>query len=395
MLSWEYPPHVNGGLGSHVKSLVAALSRLGTDVHLVTPQLKGGEPVETVQDGVTVHRVSAPSWETGDILTDSHEANRRMTNYAEFLVRNHGPFDLIHAHDWLVGLSASHFKHAYKRPLVATVHATERGRRGGVAHDPLSVAIDHAEWQLCYEAWRIIVTSQYMADQIANFFAVPPDKIDIIPNGVDSSGHQRFDDAGLLEFRRRFADDSDRIVFHIGRLVHEKGAQTLVAAAPAILAELPNVRFVVAGHGPMSPKLIRMASDLRVSDRFDFVGRISDDDRDRLYRVADVAVFPSLYEPFGIVALEAMAAGVPVVASSAGGLAEVVHANETGLTHEPGNPESLAWAVVQTLRHPDQAQARVESALENIRTVFSWGNVAEETMKVYGQVLEERKDVDW
>ncbi len=395
MFSWEYPPHINGGMGNHVTALIPALAEQGADVHLVTPRLNGGEPVERTGPGVTVHRVELASWESGSIVTDAHEANSRMTNRAEAIVGEYGPFDLIHAHDWLVALSAFHFKHEYRWPLVATIHATERGRCGGSVHSPLSVAIDYIEWQLCYEAWRLIVASRYMAGQLADFFHIPSDKLDIIPNGVDASIYRRFGEADLAAFRRRFASEEELIVFHVGRLVHEKGAQTLVAAAPTILAEFPNVRFVIAGRGPMYATLQEIASDLGVSRAFDFVGFVSDDDRDRLYRVADVAVFPSLYEPFGIVALEAMAAGTPVVVSNTGGLAEVVDAHETGLTHEPGNPESLAWAVQRILRHPDEAEMWVETALEKARTLFSWQHVAGKTVQAYAQILAERAAVKW
>jgi len=382
-------------MGNHVTALIPALAEQGADVHLVTPRLNGGEPVERTGPGVTVHRVELASWESGSIVTDAHEANSRMTNRAEAIVGEYGPFDLIHAHDWLVALSAFHFKHEYRWPLVATIHATERGRCGGSVHSPLSVAIDYIEWQLCYEAWRLIVASRYMAGQLADFFHIPSDKLDVIPNGVDASIYRRFGEADLAAFRRRFASEEELVVFHVGRLVHEKGAQTLVAAAPTILAEFPNVRFVIAGRGPMYATLQEIASDLGVSRAFDFVGFVSDDDRDRLYRVADVAVFPSLYEPFGIVALEAMAAGTPVVVANTGGLAEVVDAHETGLTHEPGNPESLAWAVQRILRHPDEAEMWAGTALNKARTLFSWQHVAGKTVQAYAQILAERAAVKW
>lgn len=395
VFSWEYPPHINGGMGNHVTALVPALAEQGVDVHVVTPRLKGGEPVERIRQGVTVHRVELASWESGNIVTDAHEANSRMTNLAEAVVEEYGPFDLVHAHDWLVALSAFHFKHEYRWPLVATIHATERGRCGGSVHSPLSIAIDFIEWQLCYEAWRLIVASRYMAGQLADFFHIPSDKLDIIPNGVDASIYQRFGYAELAAFRRRFAGEDEVIVFHVGRLVHEKGVPTLVAAAPAILAEFPNVRFVIAGRGPMYAALQEIAAGLGVSRAFDFVGFVSDDDRDRLYRVADVAVFPSLYEPFGIVALEAMAAGTPVVVSTTGGLAEVVEDHETGLTHEPGNPESLAWTVRRVLRHPDEAETWAKTALDKARTLFSWHHVAGETARAYKQILDERASTEW
>lgn len=398
MFSWEYPPHLNGGMGSHVKALVPALAELGAEIHLITPRLKAGEPVETLdtaQGEITVHRVEPARWQTGDIVTDAHEVNARLTAYTEFLIGEDGPFDLVHAHDWLVALSAFHFKHEYKWPLVATIHATERGRSGGVVHGPLSVSIDHIEWQLCYETWRIIVTSQYMADQLSNFWQVPLDKISIVPNGIDLSRYQRYESEDLTAFRRRFAADDERIVFHIGRLVHEKGTQTLIEAAPRILAEFPKVRFLIAGRGPMYDELQGMATELGVSDRVDFLGFISDRERDGLYHVADVAAFPSLYEPFGIVALEAMAAGVPVVASDVGGLAEVVDTYEAGIAHAPGDPGSLARAVRETLRNTAEVQTWAENALEEIRTEFSWAHVAEETVAVYEQVVQERRHVDW
>lgn len=395
MFSWEYPPHVNGGLGNHVKFLVPALAELGLDLHVVTPRLNGAEPVEVLEPGFTVHRVKLADWQSGDIVTDVYEANSRMTGYTEYLIGDHGPFDVIHAHDWLVALSAFHFKHEYKWPLVATVHATERGRYGGAVNGPLSAAIDRFEWQLCYETWRIIVTSQFMVEQLWNYWRVPADKLDIIPNGVDLADHRRFIDHDLREFRRQYATDDEQIVFHIGRLVHEKGAHTLIQAAPKILSEFPHARVLIAGRGPLRSELERMVLDLGVSDRVDILGFISTADRDRLYQVADVAVFPSLYEPFGIVALEAMAAGTPVVASNVGGFAEMVDSHETGLLHASGDPDSLAWAVQEVLRNSQAAHAWCRNALEELRTVFSWTHVAEETVDVYERVVEERKHVDW
>lgn len=395
MLTWEYPPYMIGGLGKHVVGLSPALARLGVEIHVVVPRFNGGAPFEMVTNGVAVHRVALAAWQTGDVITDAHEANSRITARAETLVQEHGPFDLIHAHDWLMALSAFHFKHEYKWPLLATIHATERGRSGGQVHDPVSGAIDHFEWQLCYEAWRVIVTSRYMARQLQEFFQLPRGKIDIVPNGIDLSAYRSVDAGSLVHFRRRFARDGEAIVFFVGRLVHEKGVQTLVQAAPRVLSEFPNVRFVIAGRGPMHAQLQSLALQLGVAKHFNFVGFVSDEDRDRLYQVADVAVFPSLYEPFGIVALEAMAAGTPVVASDTGGLAEVVDARETGLVHGPGDPESLAEALRYILRYPDEAAVWARNAQRKVHTLFSWDNVARETLRVYERIVSERQLVDW
>jgi len=383
-----------GGLGQHVKCLTLALSDLEVDVHLITPRKRGGVTEERVSERLTVYRVAVPHKETGDLLRDTDRANREMATFAMSLTSRVDPFDLIHAHDWQVAAAAVHHKHAFKLPLLATIHATERGRTGGHVNGPLGSTIDHTEWRLCFEAWRIIVTSRYMAEEVVGFFHVPRDKVDIIPNGVERSIH-RLSDAELAGFRRRFAADHERVVFFVGRLVHEKGVQTLIAAAPQILTEFPGVRFVVAGRGPLMEELRRMAESHGVADRFNFLGYISDADRDSLYQVADVAVFPSLYEPFGIVALEAMTAGVPVVVSNTGGFAEIVGSKEVGLLHTPGDPNSLAQAILHTLRYPDEAIARARNALHVIDEVYNWSRIAERTLAVYERVVRERQQVKW
>ena len=196
------------------------------------------------------------------------------------------------------------------------------------------------------EAWRVIVTSYYMAHEVVEYFGVANDKLDVVPNAVSTAPYQNHDPAALRDFRRRFAADDEALVFHVGRIVYEKGLQVLVAAAPIILSHVPRVKFVIAGRGPMVDELRLSADRLGLGHAFYFTGYISDEDRDGLYQVADVAVFPSLYEPFGIVALEAMAARVPVVVSSVGGLTEVVENHVTGMTAYPGNPNSLAWAII-------------------------------------------------
>lgn len=394
MFSWEYPPHMIGGLGQHVKCLAPALSALGVDVHLVTPRMRGGAPEERVSARLTVYRIAVPHGGTGDVVRETERVNRELAAFAMALASRCGPFDLIHAHDWQVAAAAVHHKHAFKVPLLATIHATERGRNGGHVDNPLASAIDRMEWRLCFEAWRIVVTSRYMAEEVTRFFHVPHDKFDLIPNGVEESNH-RLSGMERVAFRRRFAADEERIVFFVGRLVHEKGMQTLIAAAPQILAALPAVRFLVAGRGPLLDELRRMAQELGVGDRFDFLGYVSDAERDRLYQVADVAVFPSLYEPFGIVVLEAMTAGVPVVVANTGGLAELVGSEAVGLLHTPGDPDSLAQAVLHTLHHPEEAAARARNALHMLDEVYRWPRIAERTRAVYERVVWERQQVAW
>jgi glycosyltransferase involved in cell wall biosynthesis len=306
-----------------------------------------------------------------------------------------GGFDLIHAHDWSVAHSAVAMKYAARLPLVVTVHSTERGRGQGHLMTGEALAINGTEWWLTFEAWRVITVSQYMIGQLGHYFGMPQDKIDVIPNGVTFPATPPLSDAERQAFRRRFAADNEQIVFTIGRMVHEKGLHVLLDAAPQILRERPATKFVIAGTGNQLDALRFHAWECGVYQQCYFTGYVSDQDRDHLFQVADVAVFPSLYEPFGIVALEAMVHRCPVVVSATGGLAEVVRLHETGLTAYTGVPESLAWAVLETLNHPEWAKQRAENAYRQVATLYNWTHIAEQTEAVYRRVLRECRRSDW
>lgn len=197
-----------------------------------------------------------------------------------------------------------------------------------------------------------------------------------------------------LDFRGQFASSQEKMILHVGRIVHEKGLHLLVQAAPKILTQ-HKAKFVVVGMGDLLDGLRRQAQELGVGRNFHFTGFIPDEDRDRLYKVADCAVFPSLYEPFGIVALEAMAARVPVVVSKVGGLKEVVKHGETGITVYPNNPDSLAWGILHTLEHPEWAEMRVENAYRMVKEEYGWDQIARRTIEIYQRVVEERDASDW
>jgi len=394
MFSWEYPPHVIGGLGKHVMELTPALARQGVEVHLVTPAWAGGEPRETL-GGMTVHRVPPPSQPNDNVHTTAWQTNVKLERYAEELWAEVGGFDLIHAHDWLVAFAGCALKHNFKIPLIATIHATERGRGGGYLTGEVSQAIHSTEWWLTFEAWRIITCSQYMAQQVQEYFDVPGDKVDVVPNGIDTARFDRYEGVDLSHFRNLYALPEEKIVFYVGRVQREKGVHTLVNAMPRVLAQFPQAKFVIAGRGSELDSLRRRAWELGVGPKVLFTGFISDDDRDRLFRVASVAVFPSLYEPFGIVALEAMAAKCPVVVSEVGGLKEVVCHGETGVTVHPDDPESLAWGILHTLTRPDWAQARAAAAYRMVREEYNWDRIAARTLAVYERVVRERAETEW
>ena len=393
MLSWEYPPNVVGGLGKHVAELVPALLRRGAEIHIVTP--KTSEKGSETQGNLHVHRVDRPWGTPASFYEQAWQTNTCLESACDAVIAEHGPFDVLHNHDWLTTFAATAVKHRHKLPLVATIHATERGRGRGFLHGEQSERINDAEWSLAYDAWRVIVCTEYMRQEVHDFFDTPQDKIDVIPNGVDPSPFRKLDGVDLTAFRSRFALPYERIVFAVGRIVYEKGVETLVRCAPEVLRQVPDAKFLIAGKGPELEHLRQVVAGLGIESKVRLLGFISDEDRNKLYRVADCAAFPSLYEPFGIVALEAMAARVPVVVSKVGGLQEVVQHAETGITVYPDNPGSCAWGIVHTLQHPEWAQQRVENAYRKVETVYSWDTIAKQTMGVYRQVVRERANTAW
>jgi glycogen synthase len=393
-IGWEYPPHIIGGLGRHVVDLTQALALEGVEPVVVTPLMRGGAPAEQVAPGVTVRRAVPPMMEEFEFFSFVQHTAAHLEQAAVALRNEVGPFDLIHAHDWLGASAGIGLKHRWRVPLIATMHATERGRGRGSLNGHNAEQINNLEWQLTYEAWRVIVCSQFMAGQLREYFRLPADKIDMVPNGVQLSKDPFIDPADRQPFRRRYVADYECLVFYVGRIVYEKGLHVLLDAWPQIMA-LSNARLVIAGIGGQLDALRHQVAERGLSDSVNFIGFVSDEDREKLYRVADVAVFPSLYEPFGIVALEAFAAGCPVVASSTGGLAEVIEQGATGLIVPPGDVRTLAQAVLATLNRPTAARVRANRAHDVVQDQYSWERIAQQTINVYERVVGEWKTGTW
>ncbi|GBC92965.1 Glycogen synthase [bacterium HR15] len=405
MFSWEYPPRIVGGIARHVQELSEALARQGVEVHVVTAA-HPDTPNEAVENGVHLHRVGAPFMPSpSELLNQVYAMNAAFESRAEQLLRDWGtkPFSssqrprrplLLHAHDWLVEPAARAIKHRFKLPLIATIHATEHGRHGGIFTD-LSRTISHHEWELCYEAWRVIVCSHFMRDEVHRVLQVPYDKMDVIPNGIRAEKFAfEFPESERSAFRARFAAPDQPIIFFVGRMVREKGVHVLLQALPQVKAYVPRAKLVIAGGG-VRTHLEHFVRFMRMEESVCFTGFIPDEELLRLYRVADVAVYPSLYEPFGIVALEAMAAGVPVVVSDAGGLKEVVHHEWTGIVTWAGNTDSLAWGILRVLLDPRSAQQRAARARRLVQREFNWARLARHTREVYRLVWQQYRDVQW
>ncbi len=402
MLSWEYPPHIVGGLGKHVMEIVPPLIEDGVEIHLVVPNLGGGEFTSPLPlpdgspatNGSQVYRVNASGMQ-GDFFTNTWHDNILVAEFCKHLIKHEGGFDLIHDHDWLSGFAAISAKRDFHIPMIATIHATEMGRNRGNLYGEMQRAIHQAEWWLTFEAWRIIACSQYMAWEVETYFGVPRSKIDVIPNGVDPRRFDALRGQDLSQFRLSFAQPDQPIVYYVGRMVPEKGLSVLINAVPYVLNEWPGVKFVLAGGGGYVNDLKAQAYDLGVASSVLFPGRVSDEVRDKLFMVADCAVFPSLYEPFGIVALEAMAAGTPVVVSDVGGLSEVVDLHETGVKVHPNDPQSLAWGILHTLKNPQWSTQRVQNAERVVRTEYNWHRIADMTLDTYKKTVAEAKAGDW
>jgi glycogen(starch) synthase len=396
MLSWEYPPRIVGGISPHVYDLSKELVRKGVEVHVVTKEtpLAPDEEAQEVDGSsmpVHVHRVHLRE-QPNDFIHEIQLLNEATEVRVRQLLedwRPGGAPTLFHAHDWLSLDSARELKYEYSLPMIATVHATEEGRNGGI-HTDMQRYIHEQEYWLTYEAWRVIVCSEFMKGEVHRQFNCPRDKIDVIYNGVDAGKFQfSWSAEERLAHRRKLALDDEKIIMYVGRFVREKGIQVLLDAASVVVAQEPKSKFVIVGGGHRE-KFEKFVKWYGLEDKVLFTGFMANRSLHMLYRCADVAVFPSLYEPFGIVALEAMAAGAPVVTSDAGGLREVVLHEKTGFTSYAGNPESLAWAILESLRAPrkklEDVLAQAEKRLE---TDFNWANIAEKTITVYERVWRE------
>ena len=392
MLSWEYPPRIVGGIARHVEDLSKALVRRGMDVDVVTCASDGAEGVED-DEGVAVFRVPLGSPSPPDFVTWVMQMNLSLLERA--IPQAALGADLVHAHDWVVAYAAKTLKHAFRIPLVATIHATEYGRNWGL-HNDLQRYISSVEWWLGFEAWRVICCSDYMRGELSWVFQFPADKVHVIPNGVDPGRFEAPEGADdLAAFRSRWAAPDEKMIFFIGRLVHEKGVHVLIEAFAKVLAYYDKAKLVVAGKGPADPYLRHLAQSFGIYNRIYFAGFVDDATRNRLYKCADIAVVPSLYEPFGITALEAMACGVPVVVSDTGGLGEVVRHGITGMKALTANPESLADNIL-TLLGDDKLRERIrEAALRDVRERFNWELIADKTKAVYDEVMAAYRASPW
>ena len=387
ILSWEYPPVIEGGLARHVSKLAEALvAGEDVEVHVLT---RGDEVVaerSREEDlGVIVHRVREPRRprDLGEFVAWVEHMNADMLA-AGVELGDRFDFDLVHGHDWLIAVAGDHLAKRFRCPLVMTIHATEYGRhQGWIERHPQSYIHGVERW-IANRAERVIACSHYMRGHVADIYGLEEDRVTVIPNGIDPLDLQPVDDLGRL--RRRFAAPGERLLLLVGRLVYEKGFQLALEALPGLIDRLGDVRFLVAGSGTHERELRAQARRLGLEAHGAFLGWIGDDVLHSLYRIADLCVVPSLYEPFGLVALEAMASGCPCIVADTGGLREIVPSDErVGLRFHGGDPEHLATMVERLLTDGALRERLVLEASEQVRR-FDWGDVAARTAAVYAEV---------
>ena len=384
MLTWEYPPRIVGGIARVVHDLSKRLIKDGHEVTVVTYRDSADVPEYENDKGVNVYRVDNYMIHPNNFIDWIMQLNFNMLSKATEIINKEGGFDVIHAHDWLVTYAAKSLKNAYDIPIVATIHATEAGRNSGI-HDETQRYINDTEWLLTYEATEVIVNSNYMKNEIQRLFGLPFDKINVIPNGINLSNFTGIERD--YDFRRQYAMDNEKISLYVGRRVYEKGVQHLIAAMPKILSNYNDAKLIIAGRGGMMDELRAEASNLGLNDKIYFTGYLNSKQVQKMYKCADVAVFPSTYEPFGIVALEAMLAGVPTVVSDVGGLDEIVTHGVDGMKSYAGNANSIADSVTALLYDHQLATNVSKKAKQKVKDQFNWEKIAQDTHFTYEKAI--------
>jgi glycogen(starch) synthase len=384
ILSWEYPPLIEGGLARHVRKLAESLAAQGIETHVLA---RGREesPAEEEREGVVIHRVREPERprDLGEFVAWIEHMNADMLA-AGVEVGDSVRFDVVHGHDWLVASAGDHLAKRYRCPLVVTIHATEYGRHQGWVDDHPQSYIHGVEHWMANRAERVITCSSYMREHVADIYGLDESRISVIPNGIDPSELVPVDDLDAL--RSRFADPGERLVLLVGRLVYEKGFQLALEALPRLIERLGDVRFIVAGSGTAEQELREQAHRLGLDERGTFLGWIGDDVLHSLYRIADLTVVPSIYEPFGLVALEAMASGCPCLVADTGGLREVVPSEDVGLRFRSRDPASLGAMAERLLTDEALRDRLVAEASEHVLG-FDWADVARQVAGVYDEVV--------
>lgn len=385
MVSWEYPPVVVGGLGRHVHHLATALAEAGHEVVVLSRRPTDTHPAthpstDEMTEGVRVVAAAQDPHEFdfgSDMMAWTLAMGHAMVRAGLGIRGRRGrPWrpDVVHAHDWLVAHPAIALAEHFDVPLVSTIHATEAGRHSGWVSGRISRQVHAVESWLVHESDSLITCSRSMSDEITELFGPGLVETRVIRNGIDVE---------RWPFAERQPRTGPARLLYLGRLEYEKGIHDAIAALPRIRRTHPGTTLTVAGDGTQLDWLIDQARKHKVLKATSFVGHLDHDAAVHMLHTADAAVLPSHYEPFGIVALEAAATGIPLVVADVGGLGEAVIDGHTGMSYPPRDVAALAAAVRSVLDDPQAAQQRAVAARERLTSDFEWHCIADETAQVY------------
>ena len=373
-----------GGVGVHVTEMAAALQRRGHEVHVFTRLGQGQTTYQCIDD---VHYHRCPIDLHPDFVT---EMNNMCNSFVYFMKQAESfqgsHFEVVHGHDWLCAKGIVQVKNNYGRRVVLTLHSTEYGRCGNNHFNGQSDRVRAVEAEGLYCADRVIAVSGALCKEIKAQYHVPDAKLRCVRNGINCNHFDGFIDPSICRAAYGIGP-VDPMVLFVGRLTIQKGPDLLLEAIPGVLHHRPDAKFVFIGDGYMRNDLERRANELGVRQAVRFLGNMSaNGDLTNLYKSTDVVCVPSRNEPFGIVVLEAWAAGKPVVVTRNGGPAEVVAHNQDGLVAYD-NPGSICWALTQIFNDFLHARWMGERGRVKAAYGFSWDNAAAQTEGIYGELV--------
>jgi len=407
--SWEYPPVIYGGLGTFITEVTQKQSSLGNEVTVFG--LNENNSLKTYEkwNGIDVYRPKILDLTSTFYLFADHElrswgqnlkffadvisySTMSASQFVNLLVKKEGKkFDLAHGHDWLGIMGGMIVKKELNIPLMFHVHSTEVGRSIGRG----SHAIKDIEYEGGQVADCVITVSHAMADELHKL-GFPPHKIRVCWNGVDPVKYdpKKVSNKEKLELRHGYGiNDNENMIFFVGRLVTVKGVDNLVRAMPSVLADFPNTKLVILGIGDMEGDLKNMANNLEITNNIVFRTEfISEQERIKHYAAADCVVFPSLYEPFGIVCTESMSMGKPTVVGAKGtsGFREQIIPTgdkQCGVHINPYNPEDIAWGIKQVLQDKKRAELMGKNARQRVLDTFAWDIIAKKLLDIYKEFV--------
>ncbi len=371
-----------GGLGVHVTELSAALQRRAHEMHVITRRREGQHHYDLI-DGVHYHRIDHGLSE--NFVECMDYMCKAMAHKFHQLTSFIGNFELIHAHDWLTANAMKYVMDGYGTRGVLTMHSTEFGRDGNVLFDGFARWIRDVETAACQSANLVVSVSHFLADELRRMYQVPEGKVHIVPNGVSYHHFDGYVDPAEVKGRYGISPMAPTI-FSPGRMTLQKGFDMLVDAVPMVLASYPETRFIIGGSGPERESIIRHAHEIGVAGAIIFPEVLPRSQYIDLMRAVDMVVLPSRNEPLGIVALEAWAAGKPVVATLAGGPREFIWHDVNGFLVNT-DPGGLAHGIGSLLADHDHCRALGANGRRAVEDRYNWDTIAQYTEGVYNAVL--------